>query len=41
MAIFIMLTRLTPGALRSPEQIETLERDVLKRIENELGNAVI
>jgi uncharacterized protein with GYD domain len=40
MAIFIMLTRLAHGALRSPEQLETLEKDVVKRIEEELGKAV-
>jgi hypothetical protein len=35
-----MLTRLAHGALRSPEQLETLEKDVVKRIEKELGEAV-
>jgi uncharacterized protein with GYD domain len=40
MAIFIMLTRLAHGALRSPEQLETLEKDVVKRIEEELGKAI-
>lgn len=40
MATFIMLTRLAHGALRSPEQLETLEKDVVKRIEEELGKAV-
>jgi uncharacterized protein with GYD domain len=40
MAVFIMLTRLAHGVLRSPEQLEKLEKDVVKRIENELGKAV-
>jgi uncharacterized protein with GYD domain len=40
MATFIMLTRLAHGALRSPEQLETLEKDVVKRIEEELGKAI-
>ena len=40
MATFIMLTRLAHGALRSPEQLETLEKNVVKRIEEELGKAV-
>jgi uncharacterized protein with GYD domain len=40
MAIFIMLTRLAHGALRSPEQLEKLEKDVVERIEKELGKAV-
>lgn len=40
MAVFIMLTRLAHGALRSPEQLEELEKDIVKRIEKELGNGV-
>jgi uncharacterized protein with GYD domain len=40
MAIFIMLTRLAHGALRSPEQLEKIEQDVVKRIENELGKSM-
>jgi uncharacterized protein with GYD domain len=40
MAVFVMLTQLAHGALRSPEQLETLEKDVVKRIEKELGEAV-
>lgn len=40
MAIFIMLTRLAHGALRSPEQLEKLEKEVVERTEKELGKAV-
>jgi hypothetical protein len=32
MAAFIMLTRLAPGAIRSPEQLEKLEQEVMKRM---------
>ena len=40
MANFIMLTRLAHGALRSPEQLEKLEKEVVERTEKELGKAV-
>ena len=40
MAVFIMLTRLAHGALRSPEQLEKLEKDVVGRVEKELGKGV-
>ena len=33
MATFIMLTRLMPGAIRSPERLEKLEKEVMNRIE--------
>lgn len=35
MASFIMLTRLTHGALQSPSSLENLEREVMGRIEVE------
>ena len=35
MATFIMLTRLTHGALVSPSSLENLEREVMTRIEAE------
>ena len=40
MAIFIMLMRLAHGVLRSPEQLEKLEKEVVERTEKELGKAV-
>ena len=41
MAAFIMLTRLAPGAIRSPEQLEKLEKEVMKRIEEGLAGGQV
>ena len=35
MATFIMLTRLTHGALQSPSSLENLEREVMERVHAE------
>ena len=35
MPTFIMLTRLNPGAVRSPRGLEQLERDAIKRVRAE------
>ncbi len=35
MATFIMLTRLNPDAVRSPRDLEQLEREAMKRIREE------
>ncbi len=35
MPIFIMLTRLNPDAVRSPRELEKLERDAMKRVKKE------
>ncbi len=35
MLTFIMLTRLSPGALRSPQSLENLERQVMERIQSQ------
>lgn len=35
MMTFVMLTRLAPGTMRSPRELETLEREVMKRIRAE------
>lgn len=35
MTTFIMLTRLSPDALRSPKSLEKLEQDVMDRIRSE------
>lgn len=32
MGVFVMLTRLEPGAVRSPHGLERLERDVMERV---------
>lgn len=39
MMTFVMLTRLAPGAMRSPRELEALERDVVKSIRTECGEA--
>ena len=41
MAVFIMLTRLAHGAIRSPEQLEKLEKEVMKHIEEGLGGGQV
>lgn len=38
MTKFIMATRLAPGALKSPETLEQLERDAMKRVRAECPN---
>lgn len=38
MPVFVMLTRLAPGALTSPKSLETLERRVEKHIRAEIPN---
>ena len=35
METFVMLTRLTPGALESPKSLESLEKQVMERIRSE------
>jgi uncharacterized protein with GYD domain len=35
MPTFVMLTRLSPDAVRSPGALPVLERDIMKRIEDE------
>lgn len=35
MATFVMLTRLTPDAVRSPKALEGLEHDAMKRVRQE------
>ncbi len=35
MPTFIMLTRLNPDAVRSPRELEKLERNAMKRVEEE------
>ena len=35
MPVFIMLTRLSPEAVRSPEELERLEREAMQRIDKE------
>ncbi len=37
MATFILLTRLAHGALQSPENLESLERQIMDRIRDEFG----
>jgi len=39
MMTFLMLTRLAPGTMRSPRELEVLERDVVKRIRAECPEA--
>ena len=39
MMTFLMLTRLSPGTMRSPRELEALERDVVKRIREECPEA--
>ena len=41
MATFIMLTRLAHGAIRSPEELEKLEKEVMKRIEEGLAGGQV
>lgn len=41
MATFIMLTRLAYGAIRSPEQLEKLEKEVMERIEEGLDGGQV
>jgi uncharacterized protein with GYD domain len=38
MPIFIMLTRLNPDAVRSPKELEQLEREVMKRVRKECAD---
>jgi hypothetical protein len=38
MATFIMLTRLNPDAVRSPRELEQLERDAMKRVREECSD---
>ena len=38
MPTFIMLTRLNPDAVRSPQGLEQLERDAMKRVREECPN---
>jgi GYD domain len=38
MPTFIMLTRLNPEAVRSPRELEQLERDAMKRVREECPN---
>lgn len=38
MSTFVMLTRLSPGALRSPQTLEELEKEVMERIGSECPN---
>jgi uncharacterized protein with GYD domain len=40
-ATFIMLTRLAYGAIRSPEQLEKLEKEVMERIEEGLAGGQV
>jgi uncharacterized protein with GYD domain len=40
-ATFIMLARLAHGAIRSPEQLEKLEKEVMKRIEEGLAGGPV
>jgi len=35
MAVFVMLTRLAPGAVESPPALEQLEREAMKRVRAE------
>jgi uncharacterized protein with GYD domain len=35
MMTFVMLTRLAPGAMRSPRELESIERDVMQRVRAE------
>jgi hypothetical protein len=35
MMIFVMLTRLAPTALRSPQSLEELERETMKQVRAE------
>ena len=39
MMTFLMLTRLAPGSMRSPRELEALERDVVTRIRAECPDA--
>jgi uncharacterized protein with GYD domain len=41
MPVFIMLTRLATGSLRAPEQLEKLEKDVVKRIDKEFAKGQV
>ena len=36
MLTFIMLTRLSPGAVRSPQALEQLERKAMERVRKDL-----
>jgi uncharacterized protein with GYD domain len=38
MSIFIMLTRLNPDAVRSPKELERLEREAMKRVRKECAD---
>ncbi len=38
MPTFVMLTRLNPNAVRSPKELEKLERDAMKRVREECPN---
>jgi uncharacterized protein with GYD domain len=35
MMTFVMLTRLAPGGMRSPRELEALEREVMNRVRSE------